>query len=510
MNRPMSTWKLLSLLAIVAAPVGYWMFSDSRVNPSQAYAQQAAQATQARTQLDPNLIAPAEQLSKAFREVAKSVKPSVVSIKSLVERRSVAQRRDMRGLPQGLPPEFERFFGPGFGLPEMEPEEDPGAPEGMVQLGLGSGVIVRQDGYILTNNHVVANATELEVYLSDDTKYVAKVIGTDPRTDLAVLKIDATGLIATPVGDSSKVEVGDWAIAIGSPFGLAQTVTAGIISATKRTDQGITPYDDFIQTDAAINPGNSGGPLLNLRGEIIGINTAIASRGGGYNGVCFAVPSNTASRVLNDLITNGTVSRGFIGVRPAAMSPELAKSLGLPADLKGALVETVTKGMPADKAGIRAKDVIVEIDGVAIKSDSAMRRAIGETKPGTTVAVKIYRDGKMIDIPVEVAALDEKALAASERQANQNIQRLGFAVDDVPAKIARNLQLEPGEGVIVTEISRRSRIPGLKVGDVILSVNGTAVSSVEDFVEAIGEVRAGEPLSLVVRDANSERMITIR
>jgi serine protease Do len=183
MNRPMSTWKLLSLLAVVAAPVGYWMLSDSRINPSQAYAQQAAQATQARTQLDPNLIAPAEQLSKAFREVAKSVKPSVVSIKSLVERRSVAQRRDMRGLPQGLPPEFERFFGPGFGLPEMEPEEDPGAPEGMVQLGLGSGVIVRQDGYILTNNHVVANATELEVYLSDDTKYVAKVIGTDPRLD---------------------------------------------------------------------------------------------------------------------------------------------------------------------------------------------------------------------------------------------------------------------------------------------------------------------------------------
>jgi serine protease Do len=166
--------------------------------------------------------------------------------------------------------------------------------------------------------------------------------------------------------------------------------------------------------------------------------------------------------------------------------------------------------MPADKAGIRAKDVIVQIDGVAIKSDSAMRRAIGETKPGTTVSVKIYRDGKTIDVPVEVAALDEKALAASERQANESLQRLGFAVDAVPAKIAKNLQLEPGEGVIVTEISRRSRIPGLKVGDVILSVNGTAVSSVEDFAEALGEVRAGEALSMVIRDANSERMITVR
>jgi len=510
MNRPMSTWKLLALMAVVAGPVGYWMFSQSSVNPSQAYAQQAAEATQARTQLDPELVVHAEQLSKAFREVAKSVKPSVVSIKSLVERRSVAQRGNGRGLPQGLPPEFERFFGPGFGQPDMEPEQEIAGPEGMVQLGLGSGVIVRQDGYVLTNNHVVANAAELEVYLSDDTKYAAKVIGTDPRTDLAVLKIDAVGLIATPMGDSSKVEVGDWAIAIGSPFGLAQTVTAGIISATKRTDQGITPYDDFIQTDAAINPGNSGGPLLNLRGEIIGINTAIASRGGGYNGVCFAVPSNTASRVLGDLIANGSVSRGFIGVRPAAMSPELAKQLSLPTDLKGALVESVTKGMPADKAGIQIKDVIVEIDGVAIKSDSAMRRAIGETKPGKSVNVKIYRDGKTIDVPVTVAALDEKALASNERQSMERAQKLGIVVDEVPPGIYKKLQLEAGEGVIITEISRRSRIPGVKVGDVILSINGTPVNSVEDFVQSLGEIRAGEALSLVIRDENSERMVTIR
>jgi len=510
MNRPMSTWKLLALLGVIAGPVGYWMLSGSGVNPSQAYAQQAEQATQARAQLDTNLIAPAEQLSKAFREVAKSVKPSVVSIKSLVERRAIAQRGSSRGIPQGLPPELERFFGPELMIPEPDAQPGIGGSDGLVQLGLGSGVIVRQDGYILTNNHVVENAAELEVYLSDDTKYVAKVVGTDPRTDLAVLKIDATGLIATPMGDSSKVEVGDWSIAIGSPFGLAQTVTAGIISATKRTDQGITPYDDFIQTDAAINPGNSGGPLLNLRGEIIGINTAIASRGGGYNGICFAVPSNTASRVLNDLITSGTVSRGFIGVRPSAMSPELAKQLGLPADLKGALVETVTKGMPADKAGIRAKDVIVEIDGAAIKSDSAMRRAIGETKPGTTVSIKIFRDGKTIEVPVTVAALDEKALAASDRQAEQNLQRLGFEVDSVPANIARKLQLEPGEGVIVTEINRRNRIPGLKVGDVILSINGTAVNSPEDFLGAINEIRAGEGLSLVIRDEKSERMVTVR
>ncbi len=510
MNRPLSSWKMVLLAAAIGGPIGVWIFSQSGASVTQAYAQQAAEATQARTQLDPGLVAHAEQLSKAFRDVAKSVKPSVVSIKSLVERRAVAQRGPGRGLPQGLPPEFERFFGPGFGIPDMEQEAAPEGPDGKVQLGLGSGVIVRADGYILTNNHVVANASELEVYLSDDSKYVAKVVGTDPRTDLAVLKIDATGLIATPIGDSSKVEVGDWAIAIGSPFGLDQTVTAGIISATKRTDQGITPYDDFIQTDAAINPGNSGGPLLNLRGEIIGINTAIASRGGGYNGIGFAVPGNTASRVLSDIISTGSVSRGFVGIRPAAMSPEIAKQLDLPSNLRGALVENVTKGMPADKAGIKVKDVIVEIDGVPIKSDSAMRRAIGETKPGTTVNVKVYRNGKTVDIPVTVAPLDEKALAQVDQQSIEKMQKLGIAVDSVPSSIAKRLQLENGEGVIVTELARRGRFFGVKVGDVILSVNGTAVNSPEEFVDALADSEPGQPLTMVIRDENAEKMITIQ
>ncbi len=510
MNRPLSSWKMVLLAAAVGGPIGFWILSQGGPSVTQAYAQQAAEATQARTQLDPGLVAHAEQLSKAFRDVAKSVKPSVVSIKSLVERRAVAQRGPGRGLPQGLPPEFERFFGPGFGFPDMEQEPVPEGTDGKVQLGLGSGVIVRADGYILTNNHVVANASELEVYLSDDSKYVAKVVGTDPRTDLAVLKIDATGLIATPIGDSSKVEVGDWAIAIGSPFGLDQTVTAGIISATKRTDQGITPYDDFIQTDAAINPGNSGGPLLNLRGEIIGINTAIASRGGGYNGIGFAVPGNTASRVLSDIISTGSVSRGFVGIRPAAMSPEIARQLDLPANLRGALVEHVTKGMPADKAGIKVKDVIVEIDGVAIKSDSAMRRAIGETKPGTTVNVKVYRNGKTVDVPVTVAPLDEKALAQVDQQSVEKMQKLGIAVDSVPSSIAKRLQLENGEGVIVTELARRGKFFGVKVGDVILSVNGTTVNSPEEFLAALEDSEPGQPLTLVIRDENAEKMITIQ
>jgi serine protease Do len=499
----MSGFRWLFLASVLSAPVGYWLFTQPSAVPSPAYARQLEDSQRARVQLEPELLAHADALSRVFREVSKSVKPSVVSIKALVERPRMQQ-----GI-SGLPPEFEQFFGDRLFGPPQE-EEGEFAPGEKIQSGLGSGVIVRSDGYILTNNHVVRGAAELEVYLSDDTKYAATVIGTDPRTDLAVLKIDATGLVAAPIGDSSKVEVGDWAIAIGSPFGLAQTVTAGIISATKRTDQGITPYDDFIQTDAAINPGNSGGPLLNLRGEIIGINTAIASRGGGYNGVCFAVPSNTADRVLSDLIASGKVSRGFVGIRPASVTPAIAKQLSLPENQKGALVEQVTKGMPAEKAGIRVGDVITSIDGLEIKSDSAMRRAIGETKPGTTVAIKILRNGKSLEIPVTVAALDEDALVASERQTMESMNRLGIMVNDVPSNIARSYGLPEGEGVIVTAVARRNRLVGIKVGDVILSINGTRINSTDEFLEALGELRSGEPITLVVRDAESERMVTIR
>ena len=509
MHKPLSSWKLFILAAAIAGPIGYWMFSRSGISPSQAYAVQLAESNQARAQLDPSLVAHAEQLSKVFREVAKSVKPSVVSIKSLVDRPS-SPRGGARGLPPGieLPPGFEQFFGDGIGAPQEELGEP--MPGGKVQAGLGSGVIVRPDGYILTNNHVVEGASELEVYLSDDTKYVAKVVGTDPRTDLAVLKIDATGLVSTPIGDSSKAEVGDWVIAIGSPFGLAQTVTAGIVSATNRTDQGITAYDNFIQTDAAINPGNSGGPLLNLRGEIIGINTAIASRGGGYNGVCFAVPSNTASRVLSDLISSGRVSRGFVGIRPATVSSAIAEQLSLPSNQKGALVEQVTRGMPADKAGVRVGDVIIDIDGTPITSDSGMRRAIGETKPGTTVKMGLLRGGKNIVLPVTVEALDENALAASEQQAKQSMQKLGVAVDSVPREFARKLGLDDGEGVVVLGVARRGRFAGLKIGDVIVSVNGKSVSTAEDFVDAVSVVREGQPLKLVVKNEESDQMITIR
>lgn len=502
MNRPLEFWKLCVLSLVFGAPIGYWLASSPTATHSSVYAQQIVDSQTAKGGLELNTsVASADQLSKVFRDVSKSLKPSVVSIKNIVEQR-VRTGRSRGGLV--LPPELESFFGPQ--LNDLDGESLGGETDrGRVDNGLGSGVIVREDGYILTNNHVVKGASVLEVVLSDDRKMEAKVVGTDERTDLAVLKIEATGLVAAKLGKSSSMEVGDWVIAIGSPFGLAQTVTAGIVSATNRNDQGITPYDNFIQTDAAINPGNSGGPLLNLRGEVIGINTAIASRSGGYNGICFAVPSDTAQRVLDDLISKGRVTRGFIGVAPETLTPKIAEQLSLPLDLKGALVTMVTRNMPADKAGIKRGDVITAIDNNPVISGSDMRRAIGESKPGSKVKVTIMRDNRLKDFTVQISELDEKALAASA----ESREILGIQVGEVSAETREEFGLSVGEGVEVRGVNRRSplatRIPP---GVVILSVNGTKVGSVEEFADAV-EVAASGQIKMVIRDSESDKMLQI-
>lgn len=502
MNRPLEFWKLCVLSLVFGAPIGYWLASSPTATHSSVYAQQIVDSQTAKGGLELNTsVASADQLSKVFRDVSKSLKPSVVSIKNIVEQR-VRTGRSRGGL--GLPPELESFFGPQ--LNDLDGESLGGETDrGRVDNGLGSGVIVREDGYILTNNHVVKGASVLEVVLSDDRKMEAKVVGTDERTDLAVLKIEATGLVAAKLGKSSSMEVGDWVIAIGSPFGLAQTVTAGIVSATNRNDQGITPYDNFIQTDAAINPGNSGGPLLNLRGEVIGINTAIASRSGGYNGICFAVPSDTAQRVLDDLISKGRVTRGFIGVAPETLTPKIAEQLSLPLDLKGALVTMVTRNMPADKAGIKRGDVITAIDNNPVISGSDMRRAIGESKPGSKVKVTIMRDNRLKNFTVQISELDEKALAASA----ESREILGIQVGEVSAETREEFGLSVGEGVEVRGVNRRSplatRIPP---GVVILSVNGTKVGSVEEFADAV-EVAASGQIKMVIRDSESDKMLQI-
>ena len=458
-------------MVILGSPVGYWLVSNPAIPPSAVYAQQVVDSQQARSGLgDPAGVASADQLSKVFRDVSKSLRPSVVSIKNVGS----------------------------DGLDGFE-------QRGRVENGLGSGVIIRNDGYILTNNHVIKDASILEVVLSDDRKFNAKVIGADERTDLAVLKIEATGLVPASLGKSASMEVGDWVIAIGSPFGLAQTVTAGIVSATDRTDQGITPYDIFIQTDAAINPGNSGGPLLNLHGEVIGINTAIASRGGGYNGICFAVPSDTARRVLDDLISKGKVTRGVIGVEPISLSPGIAERLSLPSDTRGAVIASVTKDLPAFKAGLKKGDVIVSIDGTPITSDSSMRRFVGETKPGTPIRLTYLRNGKRSEVAITVGELDERVLAAAN---TETVRAYGLEVGSVSDEAMEEFGLKSGEGVEVVRVNRSSPLAAkMPPGVVVLSINGIKVGSPFEFAEAIEKASRTGATKIVVRDSEGDRTV---
>ncbi len=511
MSRSLGSWKPVILMIVLGAPVGYWLLSNPSVPPSAVYAQQVAESQQARGTLGNTAgVASADQLSKVFRDVSKSLRPSVVSIRNVVERSATRSRGSRpRGLPPGsLPPELEQLFGKQFDGLNLEGDEGLDLPKGRFENGLGSGVIVRDDGYILTNNHVVAGASILEVVLSDERKFDATVVGTDDRTDLAILKIETNGLVVASLGNSENMEVGDWVLAIGSPFGLAQTVTAGIVSATNRSDQGITPYDSFIQTDAAINPGNSGGPLLNLHGEVIGINTAIASRSGGYNGICFAVPSNTAKRVLDDLISKGRVTRGVIGIRPETMSREIAEKLSLPPDTRGAYVASVTKGLPAFKAGLKEGDVITAINGTLITSDSGMRRFIGETKPGTQVRITYLRDGKRSEVALTVDELDEKALAAAS---TETIDAFGVTVGVVSEETRVEFGLRPSEGVEVKAVNRRSPLAAtIPAGVVILSINGKKIETPIEFADTMEKAGKTGMIKMIIRDGEADKSVQLR
>lgn len=451
-------------------------------------------------------LATAADLSAQFREVARALRPSVVSITSV--RRPKGEARRPRDFRPNLPPEFRRFFGEDDFFDRFF--EFP-FPDQFEPQGLGSGVIVSQDGYILTNYHVVAGADEVKVHLSGKRELSAKIIGTDRPTDIAVLKVDATDLHPAKLGDSSSVQVGDWVLAIGSPFGLDQTVTAGIISALGRANLGITSYEDFLQTDAAINPGNSGGPLVNMRGEVVGINTAIASRSGGYQGVGFAIPSNIAKFVFESIVNKGGVNRGYLGAMIQDLTPDLAESFGY-RSTEGVLIGDVVADGPAAKAGLKPGDIITSFKGQKVKTASELRLAVASTAPGSKVKLEVVRNGKPMTLEVEIGKLDEQALASAPGR-GEVTDRLGLTVDAITPANAERYGLDRDQtGVVVTDVepdSLAARV-GIRPGDVIIAVDNNEIRSVADYRQATANADLRRGVRLQVMREGTRRFVFLR
>jgi serine protease Do len=359
-------------------------------------------------------------------------------------------------------------------------------------------VIVDPSGVVLTNAHVVAQASEIEVVTADGKKHKAKLVGSDQRTDLAVLRIQGGGSYpAAALGDSDKMNVGDWVLAIGSPFGLEQTVTAGIISAKGRVI-GQGPFDDFIQTDAAINPGNSGGPLVNLSGEVIGINSAILSRTGGNVGIGFSIPINMAKRIYNELVSRGRISRGWLGVSVQALTPELAKSFGAK-DAKGVLVADVVPDSPAQQAGLQAGDILLEFDGKKVEAPPDLQRAVGLTSPGKAVQVKFWRDKGERQIQIKIGEFPEEGQRASASTKGKSL--LGLDVRPLTPEQARQLNLRSAEGVVVLQVEDESPAAeaGIQPGDVIREVNRQRVRNVGDFENLTKGLQPGDRVTLLLQ-----------
>jgi serine protease Do len=397
---------------------------------------------------------------------------------------------------------FQQFFGGQF----------PSGPKEQREGGLGSGVIVSPDGYILTNNHVIAKATDIKVMLADKREFPGKVIGADPKTDIAVVKIAATGLPTIPLGDSSKLQVGDYALAIGNPFGVGETGTMGIISATGRNGLDIEDYEDFIQTDAAINPGNSGGALLNIRGELIGINTAILSgNSGGNQGIGFAIPINMAKYVMDQILKNGKVVRGYIGVGIQEVTPSLAKAFHVPPET-GALVGSVEHDSPGAKAGLQRGDVITELDGQPISGPNDLRLRVGTMTPGTTVQLKILRNGEAREMTLTLGEGPGNKGSNNSPGASENSPMSGVQVDELNADTRQQLGLGPEvKGVVVTDVPDASPAAeaGLQRGDVIEQVNRQPVNSVADYQRLIRQA-GKEPLVLLINRGGTTTFMVVQ
>jgi len=436
------------------------------------------------------------RLSDALAEVAEAARPAVVNI-------STTSTVTMEESPFGdmfNDPFFRRFFGDQF--------EHPGQKRKFKSSALGSGVIVSENGYILTNNHVIKGADEIKVILYDKREFKGKVVGTDSRTDLAVIKINAKTLPVLKLGDSDKLKTGDIVLAIGNPFGLNQTITMGIVSAVGRSNIGLADFEDFIQTDAAINPGNSGGALVNSNAELVGINTAIFSTSGGYMGIGFSIPSNMVKTVMDSIIKHGKVIRGWMGVSIQNLTPELAKSLGI-SETEGALISGVEKDSPADKAGLKRGDLVVALAGKKVIDSTSLRNMVAAMAPGTKIDVKIVREGKEQTVSMTLGEYKEKKTA--KKLEYSNVLK-GITIQELTPTLRDKLNVpENLNGVVITDISSDSPSQGLlQVNDVIEEVNRETIQSAEDYDQAVSKLGEKDTVLLLVFREGGSVYLTIK
>ena len=461
----------------------------------------------------PAAVAPSVRGLPDFTDLVDQVGPAVVNIRTVERMRAGAAGRGGQ-MDQEMQEFFRRFFGipmpntPRPQGPRADPQEQ---PEREVPRGVGSGFIISADGFVMTNAHVVDGADEVLVTLPDKREFKAKLIGADKRTDVAVVKIDSTGLPFVRIGDVNRLRVGEWVMAIGSPFGLENTVTAGIVSARQR-DTG--DYLPFIQTDVAVNPGNSGGPLINMRGEVVGINSQIYSRSGGFMGISFAIPIDEAMRVSEQLRSSGRVTRGRIGVQIAEVTREVAESIGL-GKPQGALVRSVEAGSPAEKAGVEAGDIITRFEGRAIEKASDLPRQVGNTKPGTRSAITVFRRGQNRDLNITIAELEPEqtarrpaARSSEAPKAAGTVQALGLTVVDLTEAQKRELKVK--RGVRVEAAADAGARAGLREGDVILSVGNVEINNVREFESAVGKADRNRPVNMLIQRGDLVQFVLVR
>lgn len=448
---------------------------------------------------NPQAIQTLKQTSKAFTTVSKDAIPAVVAVE--VSKKVAVQSPFGNRMPFD-DDFFDFFFGPRF-----RQKQQPRQRERSAQ---GSGFIISKDGYIFTNNHVVDGADKVTVKLNDGREMKAEVIGTDPRSDVAVIKVDGDDLPYIEIGDSDSLEIGEWVIAVGNPFGLEATVTVGVVSAKGRT-VGITEYDDFIQTDAAINPGNSGGPLLDINGRAIGINTAIVSQGArGYMGIGFAIPIKMANNIKEQLIETGTVTRGFLGIQMGQVNDDVSEYLGLE-NSDGVLIGKVLEDSPAEEAGLKQGDVIVELDGKRIEGLQKFKNMIAAIRPGEKAKLTIIRDGKEKNVTVKIGSLEDSPLALKESD-SKITEMFGLTVQNLTEEIAEQLGYEPDEGVVITNVDPESSAArqGLRPGMLIVSVNNRKVENVEEFSDALEKEADNGKALLLVKDGNVASLVLIK